>query len=133
MGAPVHHFDPPLVERILHGILHDAFAGDNAVYDPTRCRQLSKFLSTKALALIKELGFRRYKFVVIVTVGGLMERPSLLCGSRCLWNVATDNHATATCAGSAVFATAAAYALYCEWHQTIHGIKAAIKQFERLR
>ena len=114
MGAPDYHFDSSLVRRILSGFLQDTFAGDNVVYDPIRSRHLSKQLSTKALACLKDLGLRRYKLVVTVTIGGLKERPSLASGSRCLWNVATDDQAFAMFSGPAVFAMAAAYALYYE-------------------
>jgi hypothetical protein len=114
METPDFRFDSSLVRCILSGFLQDTFAGDHTVYDPIRSRQLSKHLSTKALACLKELGFRRYKLVVTVTVGGLKERPSLVSGSRCLWNVATDDQAFATFSNPTVFAMAAVYALYYE-------------------
>ncbi|KAJ1491603.1 flagellar outer dynein arm light chain 2 [Baffinella frigidus] len=63
-------------------------------YDSNDSAQLSKELCTEIKEKVKEIGAPRHKLVVQVTIGEVQGQ-GVRIASRCLWDVETDNHASA--------------------------------------
>ena len=63
-------------------------------YDSNESAQLSKELCTEIKEKVKEIGAPRHKLVVQVTIGEVQGQ-GVRIASRCLWDVETDNHASA--------------------------------------
>ncbi|XP_013408480.1 tctex1 domain-containing protein 1-B [Lingula anatina] len=83
-------------------------------YDPATCKHLSQELAGIIMERVKLFAFKRYKFVVVVSIGSLKERPGMQFGSRCLWNKGTDSFANVKFANGSLFAVAMIYGLYYE-------------------
>lgn len=95
-------------EDIMADNLHDK------MYDANECKSLSQIISARILEAIKQLGFKRYKMVAVVSIGSIKERPGMQFGSRCLWNKDTDNFISAKYSNTSLFAVAMVYGLYYE-------------------
>lgn len=76
-------------------------------------RNLTTALTDEIKKRVKALGFKRYKYVVTVTIYQDAHQ-SMQMVSRCLWNKETDNFAEAVFRNSDMLAVATLYALYYE-------------------
>lgn len=109
---PDHRFSAHEVERAAEGALKDRL--EDLKYDPQTCKKLSQELAAEIMERVKLLGIKRYKFVVVVSIGSLKEKPGMNFGSRCLWNHKTDNFANVKFTNGSLFAIALIYGMYYE-------------------
>ena len=110
-STPLRKFVPEETEREVTRIVSTAIKG--IVYDPVRSGVLAKSLSETIRGKLKNMKFPRYKFVCTVTILGKTQ-PSLMIGSRCLWNDSSDNYITVEVSNDSVTAIATVYALMHE-------------------
>lgn len=81
-------------------------------YSPN-VRKLTTGLTDEIKRRVKNLGYPRYKFVVMVTICQDAKQ-SMQMVSRCLWNKDTDNFAEAVFKDADLYAVATLYAVYFE-------------------
>jgi len=77
-------------------------------------RKECQHIATRISDALKAKSYKRYKHVVIVSIGSVKERPGVYLGSRCLWNDKTDSFATVRFENSSLYALAMIYGLYYE-------------------
>jgi len=82
-------------------------------YDSNESAQLSKELCTEIKEKVKEIGAPRHKLVVQVTIGEVQGQ-GVRIASRCLWDVETDNHASAYYTNPHLYCVAMVFACYYE-------------------
>ncbi|XRB07064.1 flagellar outer arm dynein light chain [Pycnococcus provasolii] len=82
-------------------------------YDPIKTAQVAKELSDGIKEQVKGLGFNRYKFVVLVTLGQKRGQCQRIV-SRCLWDTAVDNMVAETFESEDIYCVATVYGLYYE-------------------
>jgi len=109
---PDMRFKPHEIEGTAAEVL-EQHLGDKA-YDPALCRTESQVIAAKISEALKAKNFKRYKHVVVVSIGSLKERPGVYLGSRCLWNDKTDSFCTARYQNKSLYAIAMVYGLYYE-------------------
>ena len=80
-------FDYKRVETLIEAALEELLKGRK--YVAPDCKWLAQDLSADLLERVKtdqrDAGLRRYKFVVVVNVGSVVENPDLQLASRCVW------------------------------------------------
>ncbi|XP_076440416.1 dynein light chain Tctex-type protein 2B-like [Babylonia areolata] len=110
---PEETFKPHLVKPIMENILQDHLKGQ--VYNQPACRKLCKKVAGKIKLAMKayEGISKRYKFVSQVSIGE-NRKQGVQVASRCLWNAATDNFASAAFTSDELFAVAVLYAVYMD-------------------
>ncbi|CAK8681802.1 dynein light chain Tctex-type 5-like [Clavelina lepadiformis] len=86
----------------------------NKAYDPEMSRKECKDIAAKISEALKAKHYKRYKHVVLVSIGSLKENPGVYLGSRCLWNDKTDSFATVQYQNTTLYALAMIYGLYYE-------------------
>mmetsp|Transcript_20612 Transcript_20612/g.40819 ORF Transcript_20612/g.40819 Transcript_20612/m.40819 type:complete len:146 (-) Transcript_20612:216-653(-) len=75
---------------------------------------LTKEISDKIKQKCKaELNIPRYKIIVQVTIGQ-MKNQGVSVGSRCLWDTATDNYASARFQNQYIWASAVVFGIYTD-------------------
>ncbi|WAR29802.1 TC1D1-like protein [Mya arenaria] len=94
------------VEKVLSDNLHDKY------YEASQSRHLSQLLSARVLEEVRRQAPGNYKFVAVVSIGSVRERPGVQLGSRCLWNKDTDRFITAKYSNRSLFAVAMVYGLH---------------------
>ncbi|XP_004679571.1 PREDICTED: tctex1 domain-containing protein 1 [Condylura cristata] len=109
--GPTKHFPVITVNRILKDVL--TYHLQEEQYEPEFCRQMTKTISEVIKAQVKDLVIPRYKLIVIVHIGQLSGQ-SILIGSRCLWDLKSDNISSYIFRNSSLFALANVYAVYFE-------------------
>ena len=82
-------------------------------YDPETCGALSRMLSGEILERIKTCHWKRYKLVVLVSLGQNEKRDMKLV-SRCVWNADIDTNVCVNYKNASLFAVACCYAVYFE-------------------
>ncbi|KAJ8039817.1 Tctex1 domain-containing protein 2 [Holothuria leucospilota] len=95
------------VEDVLKMNMH------NFRYDPMTSVKLATDLSDAIIAKVKKLGFKRHKFVVLVSVGNIQGQ-GLNMASRCLWDENTDGHTTVEYKNKELYVVVTVYAVYFE-------------------
>jgi len=101
-------YSPQMISSMLVGALM------NVSYDPSTTRQLSQELATRIMEKVKEVQVRRYKYVVVVSIGSLNERHGMQVCSRCLWDHENDSFITVNIKSTSLFAVAILYGIYRE-------------------
>lgn len=97
------------MKEILHECLCEKLA--NQQYEGEKCNEAAKHLADLVRNRLKNLGYDRYKFIVQVLIGERREQ-GVYFGTRCFWDVNTDNQASDTFTNDHIFCTATAYAVY---------------------
>ena len=110
-STPFRNFVPSEVEKEMERIVSTAIKG--VVYDPKRSGVLARSLSDTIKGKLKNMKLPRYKFVCMVTIVDKTE-PSLVIGSRCLWNDTADNYVTVEISNPSLVAIATVYAILQE-------------------
>lgn len=82
-------------------------------YSPDLCAKQAKWASDTIRKKIKELEYRRYKLIIIVTMGE-KHNQDIFCCCRFLWDFQKDNYTTYTMENPAVFGYALVFGLYYE-------------------
>ncbi|XP_060085688.1 dynein light chain Tctex-type 5-B-like [Ylistrum balloti] len=112
-----YQLDPPKKFRadkitpIIQDILNTNLEGRK--YDAIECSLLSKSLAEEIKLKVKELNFKRYKTVCMVTIGQKNDQ-GVRIGSRYLWDHDRDNYAAASFHNKHIFAVGTVYAVYFE-------------------
>lgn len=109
---PTVRFDAYRVEKLVETVIAEALA--DVQYDPVGCKELSQTLSGRILDVSKSLELQRYKFIAVVSIGSLRERPGMQLGSRCLWNQSTDSFVSVKFKNGSLYAVVLLYGLYFE-------------------
>ncbi|CAG2254875.1 dynein light chain Tctex-type 5-B-like [Mytilus galloprovincialis] len=96
-------------------IIDDIFAKnlEGRKYDPIECSILSKSLAEELKLKVKELNFKRYKIISLVTIGQQNDQ-GVRIGSRYLWDHERDSFACSSFHNKYVYAVGTVYALYYE-------------------
>jgi tctex1 domain-containing protein 2 len=82
-----------VMKEILHDTLLEKLV--NQQYEGEKCNEAAKTLADLIRNRLKNLGYDRYKFVVQVLIGERREQ-GVYFGTRCFWDVNTDNQASDT-------------------------------------
>ncbi|XP_064621118.1 dynein light chain Tctex-type protein 2B-like [Lineus longissimus] len=106
-----HKFSAGKVEKFMQPLLESYL--DGRTYESKECAQLSKGITEAMKTRVKDMDFRRYKFIVNVTIGQ-NRRQGFQFASREVWNPETDNYATVFYQNSSLFAVATIFATYYE-------------------
>ncbi|KAJ9581303.1 hypothetical protein L9F63_023518 [Diploptera punctata] len=80
-------------------------------YTPENAEMWTKKIATDVRNKVKELGLKRYKFMVQVVLGERLGA-GVKIGSRCLWDADTDNYASDVFMNETIFCTTVVYAVY---------------------
>ncbi len=104
-------FKPSKVEQETLTILENELEG--MTYNPLKVSFLSKTLSDKIKAKVKQLGYNRHKLVVYVVVGSLLGQGMELT-SRCIWDERSDDCVSVRYQNGSVFAVALVFGVYFE-------------------
>ncbi|CAG0903655.1 unnamed protein product [Darwinula stevensoni] len=98
-----------MVKDVIHGVLIEELEGkvfsDKEV--PSLCKSVAESITSK----VKELGYERYKFCVNVLIGE-QRGAGVQVGSRCLWDIDTDNYASDIFLNDSLFCVAAVFGIY---------------------
>jgi len=84
---------------------------NGALYDSDKSPEMARALADVIRSRLSALPFERYKYIVTVVIGERREQ-GVRVGSRCFWDVGTDNQATETYLNDNIFCTATSYAVY---------------------
>ena len=110
---PDNAFPVAKVREISSDILESHLKG--LPYDNEECPKLSKTLADTIKQQVKTLGNPRYKIVVIVAIGQVMETfPSVCFTSRSIWNDKLDNFVETTYKNKKLYAVALVYGVYAD-------------------
>ncbi|PSN31096.1 hypothetical protein C0J52_24757 [Blattella germanica] len=79
------------VKELIHSTMSDELAGKTYTAEDAEvwCKKIARDVRNK----VKDLGFKRYKFMVQVVLGE-QHGAGVKIGSRCLWDADTDNYAS---------------------------------------
>ena len=108
---PEKKFQAGKVKTIIEEVLEKNLKDEK--YDPKSCRQLVKTLTEIIKGRVKDLDYKRYKIVCLVTIGQLNEQ-GLRMGSRCCWDAKWDTFATANFTNKTLFAIGTVWGVYYE-------------------
>jgi len=86
---------------------------DGEQYEALKCAGMASQLSDVIKERVKDLKYFRYKVVCFVMIAQNTGQ-SFQMGSRCIWDAAIDNYASAEYANSSLFAVAIIHVVYCE-------------------
>lgn len=110
---PDQAFAVAKVREISRDILESHLKG--LPYDNEECPKLSKTLADTIKQQVKAVGNPRYKIVVIVAIGQVMDTlPSVCFTSRCIWNDKLDNFVETTYKNKKLYAVALVYGVYAD-------------------
>lgn len=116
MGPPERLFEWPSVETMLSKLLVSMLRDHK--YDAQCSARTAVDIANTARTRLKALAFPRYRYVVTATIGSMQpnELPSLLFGSKCLWNGVTDAFSSVTYVDDdeTFYAVVVAFAVYLE-------------------
>lgn len=105
-------FSPLRIEEAVRPCLQDCLTTLDS-YDPAACSRLASKLADNVKAVVKGLGYTRYKFVVHVHLGESRQQ-DVRVASRAIMQPACDGVACVTLTHNDMFAVATVYAIYFE-------------------
>ncbi|XP_011258056.1 tctex1 domain-containing protein 2-like [Camponotus floridanus] len=114
---PVYQIRPPLHEKfkplsakeIIHDVLFDQLATKS--YDAQAAAQWTKDIADIIERKIKDLQFKRYKYIVNVVLGQ-QHGAGVKIGTRCIWDAEADTYAYDSFINDSIFCMAIVYAVY---------------------
>ncbi|GAB1865924.1 Tektin [Camponotus japonicus] len=114
---PVYQIRPPLHEKfkplsakeIIHDVLFDQLATKS--YDAQAAAQWTKDIADVIERKIKDLQFKRYKYIVNVVLGQ-QHGAGVKIGTRCIWDAEADTYAYDSFINDSIFCMAIVYAVY---------------------
>jgi hypothetical protein len=105
-------FYPSQAKAIAQAALEETLT--NQDYDEDDAKEWSNTISDKTRDNIqKDLKLPRYKIIVQTSIGQLKDQ-GIRVASRCLWDVNTDNYASASFINKTLFANVMVFAVYCD-------------------
>lgn len=97
---------------VLQSVLDDRM-DKNFNYTPKRCNMLSKVISEEVKQNVKQLGYDRYKTVVLICMTQ-KDSQGMQMSSRCAWDTEVDRSASATWQNEHLICTATVFTVYAE-------------------
>ncbi|KAK1120749.1 hypothetical protein K0M31_010953 [Melipona bicolor] len=116
-AEPVYQIRPQLHERfkplsakeIIHNVLFDQLS--MKTYDAQEATQWTKDIADLIREKVKELKFKRYKYIVNVVLGE-QHGAGVKMGTRCIWDAEADAYAYDSFLNDTIFCVATVYAVY---------------------
>ncbi|XP_011639073.1 tctex1 domain-containing protein 2-like isoform X1 [Pogonomyrmex barbatus] len=102
-------FKPLSAKEIIHDVLFDQLAMKS--YDAQAAAQWTKDIADIIEIKIKELQFKRYKYIVNVVLGQ-QHGAGIKIGTRCIWDAEADTYAYDSFINDTIFCVAIVYAVY---------------------
>ncbi|KDR18945.1 tctex1 domain-containing protein 2-like isoform X2 [Zootermopsis nevadensis] len=102
-------FRAATVKELIHGVMNDELGGKK--YTVEDAEMWTKNIATSVRNKVKELGFKRYKYVVQVVLGE-QHGAGIKIGSRCLWDADTDHYASDVFINESIFCMTVVFAIY---------------------
>ncbi|XP_074643345.1 dynein light chain Tctex-type 5-B-like isoform X2 [Tubulanus polymorphus] len=108
---PPKKFQAEKVKKIIEEVLNTHLEGQ--AYDASQCSTKARALSQQIKAMVKELDFKRYKIIALVSIGEKKDQ-DVRAGSRCIWDVNRDTYASASYENRQIWAVGTVYGIYYE-------------------
>ncbi|KAM0731965.1 Dynein light chain Tctex-type protein 2B [Formica fusca] len=102
-------FKPLSAKEIIHDVLFDQLATKS--YDAQAAAQWTKDIADVIERRIKDLQFKRYKYIVNVVLGQ-QHGAGVKIGTRCIWDAEADTYAYDSFINDTIFCMAIVYAVY---------------------
>ncbi|CAL1675683.1 unnamed protein product [Lasius platythorax] len=102
-------FKPLSAKEIIHDVLFDQLATKS--YDAQAAAQWTKDIADVIERRIKDLQFKRYKYIVNVVLGQ-QHGAGVKIGTRCIWDAEADTYAYDSFINETIFCMAIVYAVY---------------------
>ncbi|XP_031828535.1 dynein light chain Tctex-type protein 2B [Nomia melanderi] len=102
-------FKPLRAKEVIHTVLFDQLS--TKVYDAQEAVQWTKDIADIIREKVKELNFRRYKYLVNVVLGE-QHGAGVKMGTRCIWDAEADAYAYDSFVNDTIFCVATVYAVY---------------------
>merc|ERR1711977_804176 len=105
-------FDPVQVKEVISEVFNKKF-GDGFEYNADDAADMGTDICTEIQDRCKELNYKRYKLITQVHVGEIKGQ-TMRIGTRCLWDLKTDNCASEVLQNNKYFCCAMVFGLYYE-------------------
>ncbi|XP_043491075.1 dynein light chain Tctex-type protein 2B-like [Polistes fuscatus] len=102
-------FKPLSAKEVIHNVLFDQLS--TKTYNAQEAVQWTKNIADILKVKIKELQFKRYKYVVNVVLGE-QHGAGIKMGTRCIWDAEADAYAFDSFINDTIFCVATVYAVY---------------------
>ncbi|XP_043272969.1 dynein light chain Tctex-type protein 2B-like [Venturia canescens] len=102
-------FKPLSVKEVIHNVLFDQLSAKT--YSSEDASAWSKGIADTIKTKVKELQFKRYKYIVNVVLGE-QKGAGLKIGTRCIWDAEADSYAYDNFVNDTIFCVASVYAVY---------------------
>ncbi|KAG5315750.1 TEKT4 protein, partial [Acromyrmex insinuator] len=102
-------FKPLIAKEIIHDVLFEQLATKS--YDAHAAAQWTKDIADIIERKIKNLNFKRYKYIVNVVLGQ-QHGAGVKIGTRCIWDAEADTYAYDNFINDTIFCVAIVYAVY---------------------
>ncbi|XP_018371091.1 PREDICTED: tektin-4 [Trachymyrmex cornetzi] len=102
-------FKPLSAKEIIHDVLFEQLATKS--YDAQAAAQWTKDIADVIERKIKDLQFKRYKYIVNVVLGQ-QHGAGVKIGTRCIWDAEADTYAYDSFINDTIFCVAIVYAVY---------------------
>ncbi|XP_015183553.1 PREDICTED: tctex1 domain-containing protein 2-like [Polistes dominula] len=102
-------FKPLSAKEVIHNVLFDQLS--TKTYNAQDAVQWTKNIADILKVKIKELQFKRYKYVVNVVLGE-QHGAGIKMGTRCIWDTEADAYAFDSFVNDTIFCVATVYAVY---------------------
>merc|ERR1711934_7593 len=105
-------FDSAKVKEVITEVFQKKF-GEGFEYNADDAADMGTDVCTEIQDRVKELGYVRYKIITQVTLGEIKGQ-TMRIGSRCLWDLSTDNSASEVLQNNKYFCCVMVFGLYYE-------------------
>ena len=102
-------FKPLSAKEVIHNVLFDQLSAKT--YDAQEAIQWTKDIADIIRDKVKELKFKRYKYLVNVVLGE-QHGAGVKMGTRCIWDAEADTYAYDSFVNDTIFCVATVYAVY---------------------
>ncbi|XP_003399752.1 dynein light chain Tctex-type protein 2B [Bombus terrestris] len=102
-------FKPLNAKEVIHNVLFDQLSAKT--YDAQEAAQWTKDIADLIREKVKELKFKRYKYIVNVVLGE-QHGAGVKMGTRCIWDAEADTYAYDSFLNDTIFCVATVYAVY---------------------
>ncbi|XP_035725059.1 tctex1 domain-containing protein 2-like [Vespa mandarinia] len=102
-------FKPLSAKEVIHNVLFDQLS--TKTYNAQDAVQWTKDIADMIKEKIKELKFKRYKYIINVVLGE-QHGAGIKMGTRCIWDAEADAYAFDSFINDTIFCVATVYAIY---------------------
>ncbi|XP_047347621.1 dynein light chain Tctex-type protein 2B-like [Vespa velutina] len=102
-------FKPLSAKEVIHNVLFDQLS--TKTYNAQDAVQWTKDIADIIKEKIKELKFKRYKYIINVVLGE-QHGAGIKMGTRCIWDAEADAYAFDSFINDTIFCVATVYAIY---------------------